>query len=270
MIFHLISSIQAIEVKWYGASCLSISDENTRIIIDPFLTRPSLWKVLTNQALIPDTRLIKKYFGKDSRETIILITHTHYDHILDLPEVLRANPKAKVYGPAETIDFLKLFKIDTKIFKSLTKNHSLNIGQFSIESFDIKHSNLPFGFSFSRGKMSSTITTPLGAQDYQSMNSHSFFIKHKDARILLHPSAEPQKYDLKDIDLLIVGLTSLNINSLKKEVIDRVQAKRVFAIHHDNFFKSFDNPLAKMPFFPTLGVFPTKKLPISIKLDASL
>jgi L-ascorbate metabolism protein UlaG (beta-lactamase superfamily) len=270
MLAHLISSAQAIEINWYGASCLSITDDKTRIIIDPFLTRPSLWKVLTNQALVSDTQLVNKFFGKDTRETIILITHTHFDHILDLPAVLKANPKALVYGPSETIDFLKLFKIDTNLFNSLAKNTEFKIGQFTIQSFDILHSELPLGFSFSRGKMNSKMATPLGAQDYKSMNSHSFLIKHKDAKILLHPSSVPQDYNLLDIDLLIVGLTSIDIGSLKKEVIDKVKAKKVFAIHHDNFFKAFDEPLAKMPFFPTLEPFLSKELPISIKLEPSL
>ena len=45
------------------------------------------------------------------KKTIVFISHTHFDHVLDLPEVLKLNPKAIVYGTRDVIPILTANKI---------------------------------------------------------------------------------------------------------------------------------------------------------------
>lgn len=264
ILFLSLNQILALEVKWFGASCLTITDKDTRIIVDPFITRPSFWKVITNQGLFPDANLIEKYFGKGPKKNIILITHTHYDHILDLPAILNLYPNSLVYGPPETLQYLLLHKSPFLEFKAVADGEEISFENFNIHSFKIEHSSLPLGIKFSHGELNKTLLPPLGALDYKARNSNSFVINHPDAKILIHPTSIPRNYHFKEVDLLILGLTGLNIDPLKKELLEKVQAKKTFAIHNDNFFYDFEAPIKKMPFFPTLVEFESKNLPITI------
>lgn len=254
----------ALDIKWYGATGLTFEDEKTRLIVDPFVTRVPLHKVLFNVAVKSNTERVKKYFGPSEKETLIIISHTHYDHILDLPEVMKLNPKAKVYGTEDVRPILLANDIDPKRLVLSKEGSKIKNKSFEIDFFEVEHSKLPMDISFARGV--SKLNKNSGARDYKMLKNLSFFLKHKEKKILFHPTAEPRSYpDFGKIDLLIVGLTNKDIDRLKKEVIGKIKAKRVYPVHHDNFFRDFDKKLQKMPMYPTIGDFPREKLPIVVE-----
>lgn len=254
----------ALEVKWYGTTCLSFEDEKTRIIVDPFVTRVSLLSTVLNKNLGSNKKRVKKYFGPSKKKTIILITHTHFDHVLDLPEVMRLNPNAIVYGTKDVEPILTGHGIKSSRLKIIGEGSNLEVGDFKVNFFEVKHSSLPFNINFARGK--SMVDKESGALDYKMESNLSLNIQHPKRNILLHPTAVPRSYKgLGEIDLLIVGLTSRDINKLKTEVIEEIKAKKVYPVHNENFFNDFDEDLEKMPFYPTLGSFPTGRLPKIIK-----
>jgi L-ascorbate metabolism protein UlaG (beta-lactamase superfamily) len=259
------TDINAVEVKWHGASCLTIEDDQTRLIIDPFVTRPSLWKVITNSALTSDGQLVKELFSGTKKETHVLITHTHYDHVLDLPEVAKIYPKANIYGPKNLKALADKFNIQKERINIIQGTQELKLGTFKVKTYPVEHSTLPLGISFARGVIDKNVAN-LGAFDYKSQESIALSFHHQEAAILLHPSAEGRNYkdfkELQGIDLLIVGLTSRDLSSLKEKVISKIEAKEVMAIHHDNFFRGYKEVLEKMPFYPTLNKFQNIKLPI--------
>ena len=129
--------------------------------------------------------------------------------------------------------------------------------------FEVVHTNLPMNIEFARGV--SKINKDSGARDFKMQSNLSFFLKYKDRKVLFHPTAIPREYpNFGNIDLLIVGLTSKNIDELKNKVIAKIKAKKVYPVHNDNFFIDFEKKLRKMPLYPTLGSFPEGKLPMNI------
>ncbi len=267
-LFFFEHQVMALDIQWLGASCLTIKDEKTRLIFDPFVTRPPWWKVLTNSTLKSNKHLVKKYFAPSSKETAIIISHTHYDHVLDLPEVARLNKKASIYGPQETAKILEHQNIRKNRLNSLKEKKEFRVGQFKLTTFEVKHSPLPLGIEFSRGPMNLKGKKKIGAFDFKSLTSFSFLIEHPQGKILLHPTAEVRHYqDLPSIDLLIVGLTSWNTTLLKSNLINKIKAKKVMAIHHDNFFKKLNEPMEKMPFSPVLNEFPRGYFPLTFTIN---
>jgi len=250
-------------MKWFGATCLLFEDEKTRLIVDPFVTRVPLHKVLFNSKVESNKERVRKYFGPSDKKTVIFISHTHYDHVLDLPEVMRLNPKALVYGTKDVIPILSANKINLERLKVVKEGSAISFDQFNVNFFEVRHTNLPMNIEFARGV--SKISKDSGARDFKMESNLSFFLKHKEKKILFHPTAIPREYPaFGEIDLLIVGLTSKNIDELKEKLIAKIKAKKVYPVHNDNFFIDFEKKLRKMPFYPTLGSFPEGKLPLSI------
>lgn len=260
----------AIEIKWHGASCITMEDESTRVIIDPFVSRPSWFKVLTNSELTSQTDLVKRVFAeKNKKDTFILITHTHYDHVLDLGSVAKMYPKAKIIGPKNIKALGTYFKIDNNRLQIVNGGEKIVLGSFQTQAYNIEHSKLPLGISFARGEISGKGKTGFGAFDFKSKESVAYSFIHPEAKILLHPSAEGRKYShIKEADLLIVGLTSRDLSSLNDQVLSKIKAKAVLPIHHDNFFRSYEEPLTKMPFYPTLNKFTHTKLPLTLNINS--
>ena len=83
-------------LKYLGAAGWEISDGTTTILIDPYLSRINGPPPPGGHSMSGDTR---KAYGWDdvampdeaaidsriSRADFVLVTHTHYDHILDVP-----------------------------------------------------------------------------------------------------------------------------------------------------------------------------------------
>lgn len=88
-----------IQLTYLGTAGWQISDGKTVVLIDPYLTRAKMITpndlprtqdrrpLLTlNDIARPDTAVIDAYIH---RADFILVTHTHFDHVLDVPYIAR-------------------------------------------------------------------------------------------------------------------------------------------------------------------------------------
>ena len=75
-----------ISIKWFGASAFEFRFQRTILLIDPFVTRPNFLSLLFSE-LKPNDKLINRHFKEADH---ILVSHGHYDHIMDVPTIARA------------------------------------------------------------------------------------------------------------------------------------------------------------------------------------
>lgn len=117
---------RGLNIRWLGTAGFEISDDDTTILLDPFVTRPSVEDSFNPfKPLRVDTGAVDKYVLKPiqaSKPTpaegmrkikAILISHTHDDHVLDAPYVLAKFPKAAdrplIAGDPNLIDVLRRY-----------------------------------------------------------------------------------------------------------------------------------------------------------------
>ena len=80
-------------VTWYGTATIGIDDGKNKILFDPFVRR--------NKKLKHSTP-IEDFAGFDA----VFITHGHFDHLYDVPELARVDKSVPFYctkTPAETL-----------------------------------------------------------------------------------------------------------------------------------------------------------------------
>src|SRR5215467_14558661 len=93
-----------LRLRWLGTAGFEISDNETSILVDPFISRPPVDPLVSSQAqfrLSIDTKAVDKYViepmmqsGSFSNLKAILVSHTHHDHVEDVPYILSRFPKA--------------------------------------------------------------------------------------------------------------------------------------------------------------------------------
>jgi len=71
-----------IRIRWLGTAGFVIESGTTTLLIDPFLTRPSLPRLFA-VPLVPDELAVRARVPE--RVDAVLCGHSHFDHLLDAP-----------------------------------------------------------------------------------------------------------------------------------------------------------------------------------------
>ncbi|MCD6584494.1 MAG: MBL fold metallo-hydrolase [Desulfobacteraceae bacterium] len=83
----------SVRATWMGTAGLYLSDGETGIYIDPFVSRYGLFKVGVGFSLKPQHELINKWIAITGGEkaAAVLVSHSHYDHVMDVPWFAKAS-----------------------------------------------------------------------------------------------------------------------------------------------------------------------------------
>lgn len=252
-----ISAKSPLYLKWYGTTCLSITDGKSVILFDPYLTRPSIWSALFGSDLSSDPSLVKKYIGpfKEEENRAVFISHTHFDHILDLPSLERLWEYPEVYGPANIQFIGKSLENKDKLKRNrVNENQVINVGLFKVSPLKSRHSALPLGFEFAKGLLKENISLPASAYELKAEESFAYLIKHPSGTILFQSGAVSRKtYPVDNVDTLLIGISSRKDEDMKEGILKKVKAKKIIPIHFDNFFRPLSDGIHPLPFVDTSG-----------------
>lgn len=224
--------------RWLGVGGIQLRWRGQPLLIDPFLTRPSLWQMLL-KPLETDVSLVRREIAEASA---ILITHAHYDHLMDTPEIVRQT-NASVYGSENVIKLLRAAGVPQENCYLIQSGDRLNVGAFQIEVMEGKHLPLPF---FSPTQLPATIPPPRRVWDYQMDRCFSFFLSNTTPTILIWHSVEAQ--GAVPAQILIVD-SEIPFSTFE-QLVRRVKPGWVIPIHWDDFFLPLSAPLK--PFFRPL------------------
>ena len=86
-----------VEFRWLGVAGFELKWNGSILLVDPFLTRPPAYKLLFGRTH-PDGALLRQHIPHADH---ILISHAHYDHLLDAAEIAGYSG-GRVYGSENT------------------------------------------------------------------------------------------------------------------------------------------------------------------------
>lgn len=123
--------------RWLGTAGLELRCEGFTLLIDPFFTRPP------RRALLGPLRADAALTARMApRADALLITHAHYDHLLDAPAIaLRTG--ALAYGPPNACDLLALHGVPAEQARLVRPGDCLAVGPFAVEVFPARHTPVP-------------------------------------------------------------------------------------------------------------------------------
>ncbi len=243
---------EELSLRWFGTTNFAISDGEKTILFDPFFTRPSISSVLFGRKLKSDPKLIKETLEKSGITSIdtIFVSHTHYDHALDLEETQKIF-NAKVAGPISAKNILLKNK---NMFRKIVPNSSIIVGKFRVIPLKGIHPPHIFNMTFWDGEIKEQIKPMAKASDYKLGENYSYLIEHPLGNILFHPSAAiynrevfKKKLANNDIKAVILGLASRKSSQdLIDAIIAPLKPALLFPAHHDNFFKPLNEGFSEL------------------------
>jgi L-ascorbate metabolism protein UlaG (beta-lactamase superfamily) len=217
--------------RWLGVAGLEIVYKNQTILIDPYLTRIpfiNLWfgKIIPNESII--LRNIHK-------SDYILITHPHFDHLLDVPEILN-NIGGLAIGSSNASEILGLHGISSERRIIIQPGSPIRLQEFEISVKDVIHIKAP-GYGY--GKLKNSVSIPMKARHYRMDVCYQYSIRTGNK--VIQTDTGKSGFYKDDADILFIN--PLKTTRLLQKIFKEIRPKNVVFIHWDNLFRPLSKPL---------------------------
>lgn len=245
---HLIrhTAGHGLTVQWLGTAAILLDDGQTRIMIDPYFSRPSFFTMMTHKVK-PDAERIHQGLESAGIQSVdaILVSHSHIDHALDAPFI--ANEMgADIVGSESTANIARGQQVPENQIKVVDPGQPLHYGAFTIRFIPSKH-----GGWFQQGEqITAPLPSPTFAWNYKMGNVYSILIEHPGGRILHHASAGfiPGNLDSFHAEVVLLGIALRpDTRDYINNVVKAVHAHTVIPIHWDDFTQPLDKKMEPLP-----------------------
>ncbi|MHB1162770.1 MAG: MBL fold metallo-hydrolase [Chloroflexota bacterium] len=243
----------SIRLRWLGTAGIELSTDQEVLAVDPFFTRPPFRRIWFGR-VFPDRRLVA---AKLPRCNYVLVTHSHWDHLMDVPEVV-LNTGATALGSPNSCRLLTLLGVPEDRIQEIRADDRLELGGFQIQVFRAQHSTL-FQKPIIKGLLPAGLQPPLRPRDYRMDVAFSFLIETDGHRLLDWHSATPDP--AVPADVLFVGPDQQPL--YYEALLAQVRPKVVIPIHWDDLFRPLSLPLPPMPATPAWALPPLQRVDLT-------
>jgi L-ascorbate metabolism protein UlaG (beta-lactamase superfamily) len=243
-------------LKYLGAAGWGISDGTTTILIDPYLSRINGPPPPGGQSMPGDTR---RAFGWGDVATpdvaaidsqvqqadFVLVTHTHYDHVLDVPHIA-LKTGATVIGTESTENVMRAYGVPEGQLITVRGGEDYQFGSFSLKVIPSLHSPLDHKHYFSSATAPPGMKAPLTLEQiHPEGGTLAYLIRFHGHQILAFGG---MNYIEREIAGLEPDVALIGAGASRKEIYDysgRLMRDLhypavVLPTHWDNFLAPYD------------------------------
>ena len=256
-----------LRIKYYSVGCFLVTYKGLSFLSDPFWSHPSFWTVTFGKT-VPNPKMVQPYLSELSSVRAVLVSHTHYDHVLDLPllnsylaedaQIIGSNTLIHTFATT-SIDYPFVSVNDTQS-TATEKGYFIYLAQKRIRILPIKSSHPPHVGKihlYNKKLDEDRKKPPYRSWDYQEGITLAFLIDFMDEhhnikkRVYLQTSTQgypsgtfPSSIRAEHpIDVALLGIDCATIKyENKPSIIDFLRPKNVIFCHWEDFFRRKDQP----------------------------
>jgi L-ascorbate metabolism protein UlaG (beta-lactamase superfamily) len=228
-----------VTLKYLGAAGWEISDGSTFILIDPYLSRINGPVPPGGHGMAGDTR--RAYGWGDiaspdaaaidahiQRADFVLITHTHYDHVLDTPHIA-LKTHATVIGTESTENVMRAYSVPEEKLITVRGGEDYEFGAFSLKVIPSIHSPLDHKHYFSSATAPAGMKAPLTLEQiHPEGGTLAYLIRLNGHQILVFGG---MNYIEREIEGLEPDVAVIGAGSSRKEIYD-YSGRLMRALHY--------------------------------------
>jgi L-ascorbate metabolism protein UlaG (beta-lactamase superfamily) len=244
-----------VRVMYLGTNGYQFEFDGHALLVDPYFSRVDLLSVALGSRLQPDmARVAEGMRHLASKVDAILVTHGHFDHLLDVPVVM-SKTQARLIASASAVDIVRRLPdagVSPEQCEAVTPGDVRRIGPWKIRVLPATHDRLFGKVPFDQPEMHGS-GPPQRAADWVCGEPLAFLIEVGGQRIYIDSGGTPaQLPPRKPVDLAVLGMALPDSRARLPGALQHLEPRYILPSHQDNFFRPLDagfqfGPLTDFP-----------------------
>lgn len=240
---------EAVTATWLGTTTLLFDDGENQILIDGAFTKISPLSIILPISVESDIAAINFALStfRVDRLAAIIPVHSHFDHAMDIGHIANRT-SAVVLGSESTANIVRGEDVPVDQYQILADGEARQFGDFNIKLIASRHAPISDGKEeYFPGVIENPLRQPARVSAWKTGVAWSIVISHPRGTTLIQGSGGyiESKLAGESADVVMLSVAALAglgkgyVNSLWRETVVATGAKRVIAVHHDDYTQDF-------------------------------
>ena len=239
-----VPSRDGVRVTYLGTNGYQFEFKGHALLVDPYFSRADLLSVALGSRIQPNASRINDGLRHLAPEAdAVLVTHGHFDHLLDVPAVM-AKTRARLIASASSVDLAK--RAGASSGDVVKPGDVRRIGSWKIRVLSATHDRLfgkvPFDRPPSQAGLAADAAAKAGPPqrpaDWICGEPLAFLIEVNGQRIYIDSGGTSTQLPPNErVDLAILGVALPDSRARLHAALERLHPRYLLPSHQDDFFR---------------------------------